>query len=74
MCIACRNRESQKDLIRLQIKEKRITPYSGSGRSFYLCRKCALDTKKTKGASRQLGVGQEELLTILKEFVGYGED
>ncbi len=74
MCIACRRRESQKDLIRLQLKDKRVTKYTGSGRSFYLCYKCANDGKKLRGISRRLGVEQDDLLAILKEFTAYGED
>jgi predicted RNA-binding protein YlxR (DUF448 family) len=72
MCIVCRSRESQNDLIRLQLRDKKVISFSGTGRSFYLCKTCAGDTKKTKGASRRLGVEHNELLTILKEFITYG--
>jgi predicted RNA-binding protein YlxR (DUF448 family) len=74
MCIACRAKEPQNDLIRLQLQEKQIVPYSGAGRSFYLCRSCAINTKKMYGIAKRLGIEHEDLLTILKEFVIYGEN
>ncbi len=41
MCIACRERDLQKKLIRLQQDNNNIIPYSGKGRSFYLCTVCS---------------------------------
>ena len=41
MCICCRQRFSQKELIRLQCVDKELTPFKGKGRSFYLCCKCS---------------------------------
>ena len=47
MCIACRERDLQKKLIRLQQDSNNsIIPYSGKGRSFYLCTVCSKDEKK----------------------------
>ena len=40
MCIACRKREKQQNLIRLQRDGRNLIRYSGEGRSFYLCTKC----------------------------------
>ncbi len=74
MCIACRTRESQNDLIRLQLQDRQVIPFSGAGRSFYLCHACASNQKKMKGVARRLGVEHEILLTTLKEFVTNGED
>ncbi len=74
MCIACRLRESQKDLIRLQVHAKRVTKYTGKGRSFYLCYECAVNEKKMIGISKRLGIEHNDLLNILKEFTTDGEN
>jgi len=74
MCISCRTRESQNDLIRLQLREKHAVPYSGTGRSFYLCPTCAADTKRMRGIAKRLGIDYDPLLTILKEFITHGEN
>ncbi|HHD77291.1 MAG TPA: DUF448 domain-containing protein [Campylobacteraceae bacterium] len=54
MCICCRQRFSQNELIRLQCIDKLLTPYHGTGRSFYLCRECSSkrDKKLLKALSR----------------------
>jgi len=46
MCIMCRKREYQSSLFRLQLIDGLIVPYSGSGRSFYLCSECISNPKK----------------------------
>ncbi len=74
MCISCRTRESQNDLIRLQLREKHAVSYSGTGRSFYLCLSCAADTKRIRNVAKRLGVERDPLLTILKEFITHGEN
>lgn len=40
MCIQCRNRIEQQDLVRLQCIDQTIVRYTGSGRSFYICHTC----------------------------------
>lgn len=40
MCIKCRNRLQQDNLIRLQIKDGGIIEWENIGRSFYLCEDC----------------------------------
>jgi len=52
MCIGCRQRISQKELIRLQYVEKKLTYFSGKGRSFYLCGECS--SKRDKKLLRAL--------------------
>jgi predicted RNA-binding protein YlxR (DUF448 family) len=74
MCISCRKRESQNDLIRLQLHERQVVPFSGTGRSFYLCPACASDTKRMRGTAKRLGVEHVALLTTLKELTTYGEN
>lgn len=40
MCISCRKRERQQQLIRLQKNDTELISYSGKGRSIYLCKEC----------------------------------
>ena len=40
MCVACKKRDLQKNLIRLQCKKDDLTYFSGIGRSFYVCYNC----------------------------------
>ncbi len=68
MCIACRKRESQKLLIRLQIKEKRLVPFSGSGRSIYICRYCSTDNAKITQLSKRFKTDKTALTVMLKEL------
>ncbi len=74
MCISCRTRESQNDLIRLQLHERHVIPFSGIGRSFYLCPSCAANVKRMRGIAKRLGTEHDALLTILKEFTTHGEN
>ena len=40
MCIQCRSRLGQSQLIRLQCSEGELHRYKGFGRSFYICEDC----------------------------------
>jgi len=53
MCIACRNRFIQSELLRLQCKDGHLKPYSGAGRSFYICKGC-LDDKNRKAILKRV--------------------
>ncbi len=68
MCIACRNRESQHTLIRIQFDGNRAVPYTGYGRSWYLCRRCSQDAKRVKSVSKRFKIDVEEFLTLIKEL------
>ncbi len=48
MCINCRMRLPQKELFRFVCKDKEIKKFEGSGRSFYICKKCISDKRKLK--------------------------
>jgi predicted RNA-binding protein YlxR (DUF448 family) len=52
MCINCKNRYPQKDLIRLQCEKNVIISYTGKGRSFYICNNCLEDKKLFKSFQR----------------------
>jgi len=51
MCIICKKRFFQSDLIRLQCKNLQIIHFTQIGRSFYLCKECfKLDQHKIEKA------------------------
>lgn len=45
MCIVCRTRFIQMDLIRLKILDGKVVFFDGFGRSFYLCVDCFWDSR-----------------------------
>jgi len=55
MCICCRSRKFQHELIRVQCIDKELTYFTGLGRSFYLCQNCTSlqDKKLLKSLSRE---------------------
>lgn len=70
MCAVCRERFEQLTLIRLQCREGTLELFSGSGRSFYVCRDCT-QHKKTSGqlARHCKSNAPMELLKRLKEII-----
>jgi len=71
MCIACRERDLQKNLIRLQQDNNTISPYTGKGRSFYLCSICSKNEKKIKGLVKRFRLStndSERFVKYLKEL------
>ena len=48
MCVVCRNRLEQKEMLRLQCKNGEFMRFSGEGRSFYLCKSCENSKKLDK--------------------------
>ncbi len=71
MCVACRERFEQKNLLRLQCKDQLLSSYNGSGRSFYLCFECVDNEKKvTRALARACKSGDMKYLsTQLKEII-----
>ncbi|MEA3374180.1 MAG: DUF448 domain-containing protein [Campylobacterota bacterium] len=70
MCIVCRTRAEQHTLIRLQCEEKMLRPFSGNGRSFYLCKACVEDKKLDRALARQCKSGAtQQLMSQLKEII-----
>jgi predicted RNA-binding protein YlxR (DUF448 family) len=67
MCIVCRQRYAQKKLLRLQEKNNNLFPYSGQGRSFYLCDGCSGNEKKIKGLMKRFRLSKEDS----EQFVKY---
>ncbi|MGD9969844.1 MAG: DUF448 domain-containing protein [Sulfuricurvum sp.] len=70
MCVVCRGRFNQSAILRLQCKEGNLIPYSGEGRSFYLCNEC-VDQKKTPGQLARLckNGATQTLMNRLKEII-----
>ena len=47
MCVSCRGRFLQNELLRLQIKAGQVVEFTGLGRSVYLCENCQKKDDKT---------------------------
>jgi len=72
MCIACRSRLEQRDMLRLQQLESKIVAYQGYGRSFYICSECINDSKKIKGLTKRFKQNEELFVKFLKEQIENG--
>jgi len=76
MCIHCRGRFLQAQLIRLQCQSNQIQPYLGHGRSFYICHNCVDDKRLAKRLAKQCNNKMYlkiELGEHIKEIVANGE-
>ncbi len=71
MCICCRERDFQKNMLRLQCIDSNIEVFNGVGRTFYLCDNCLNDDKKLlRCLMRQCKSGdKEKLLNKIKEII-----
>ncbi|WP_428733080.1 hypothetical protein [Sulfurimonas sp.] len=71
MCISCRQRDVQNNLIRLQCIDSQLSLFRGSGRSFYICKICLEDNKKVlKALMRQCKSGdKDKFAKTLKEII-----
>jgi predicted RNA-binding protein YlxR (DUF448 family) len=71
-CISCRGKFDQATLLRLQCKDKKILPFSGNGRSFYLCEDCCDNISKVvKSIYRQCknkAEYEQQLEEMVKEW------
>ena len=72
MCITCRSRCPQNNLIRLRLSGKEVVVFSGKGRSFYLCNTCVKNEKKVKGLVKRFKQDQEQFTKLLKELMNNG--
>ncbi|MCH9814320.1 MAG: DUF448 domain-containing protein [Epsilonproteobacteria bacterium] len=71
MCINCRNRALQTDLIRLQCEDRNLTLYTNFGRSFYLCYTCFEKKEKKLQKSLSRACKKEIKITDLENLI-YG--
>ena len=71
MCISCRARHNQDELLRLRCNEGLPELFNGVGRTFYLCVSCLEDEKKsTRSLMRQCKSGDKnKLMNKLKEII-----
>ena len=70
MCVLCRTRHKQIDLLRLQCQDKNMIAFSGKGRSFYLCSECFEHKNIAKMVARQCKMAPTpEVLSQLKEII-----
>ncbi len=69
MCISCKERIKQSQLIRLQCKDGEIIKYSYKGRSFYLCKdclNCAKEQKLVKSLQRYCKTDKDSILKMVE--------
>jgi len=71
MCISCRQRDSQSNLLRFQCLDGNIDQFKGRGRSFYVCKNCLKEERKlSKALMRQCRSGEKDkLMNKLKEII-----
>jgi len=72
MCLSCRDRNRQNEMVRLQQIDSDIITYRGLGRSFYLCKECIDNNKKIKGLTKRFRQDEEQFVKFLKELVKNG--
>ena len=72
MCICCRKRELQSDLIRLQCIGKDLVQYTNKGRSFYLCLDCIKTNQKNVLRALAQKCKRKIDMFEMKEFLVYG--
>jgi len=71
MCISCRERDGQSNLLRLTCIDGNLCSFHGVGRSFYLCATCLKDEKRvSRSLMRQCrNNNREEHMNKLKEII-----
>ena len=75
MCIVCRARFFQNELIRLKFckKNQEVIKFDGAGRSFYICKKCLLGPKIEKVFNRNFNLTKQQAKEKVKYLKGiYG--
>lgn len=71
MCINCRTRYLQTQLIRLQCKDRELVRYTNFGRSFYICHTCVQTQDKRLQKSLSRACKKEIKITTLESVI-YG--
>ncbi|MEA2049155.1 MAG: DUF448 domain-containing protein [Campylobacterota bacterium] len=71
-CISCREKQEKKLLIRLQCNDKKLTFFTGKGRSFYICKPCLNNEKKVEKALYRHCKNRDEYIVQLKEILTNG--
>jgi len=71
MCVVCRSRLLQNEMLRLQCQNQEIIRFSGEGRSFYICKSCINDKKLDKIIQRICKIDKnrsKQIVTSIKEI------
>lgn len=68
MCVACKQRDLQRNLIRFKALESALQLYDGSGRSFYVCYMC-LPQRKTQQIVKRIVKKAGNLQEQIEEIV-----
>jgi predicted RNA-binding protein YlxR (DUF448 family) len=72
-CVVCRDKQPQKILLRVQCIEKKLSPFTGHGRSFYICSHCVnSDEKKLQKALNRHCRNNDDYIVQLKEILANG--
>ena len=71
-CVSCRGKFAQKTLNRLQCTDKKLTKYTGNGRSFYVCNDCLKQTDKLEKALYRHCKNKDNYIVQLKEIFANG--
>ena len=71
MCVVCRSRLLQNEMLRLQCKNQEIIRFSGEGRSFYICKSC-INSKKLDKIIQEIcridKTSVKNIVTTIKEM------
>jgi len=71
MCVICRKRDCQSNLIRLQVVADELMLFQGNGRSFYICHKCITNENRlSKYLYNKLKIKQ--INHLCKEMINNG--
>ena len=68
MCIVCRKRDKQHNLNRLQCVDNKLITFSGSGRSFYVCKDCINTKKFINLLSKKCNKSKEDIKNLIIHF------
>ncbi len=71
-CVVCRKRIAQRLLNRLQCNNKKLTAFTGIGRSFYVCNNCLENTSKLEKALYRNCKNKDEYMVKLREILANG--
>jgi predicted RNA-binding protein YlxR (DUF448 family) len=71
MCVVCRERDNRDKMVRLQCKNREVLPFSGVGRSFYICKSCINSKKLDKIIQKICRIDKtsvKNIVTTIKEM------
>jgi len=71
-CVVCKTKFSQKLLNRLQCNDKKLTSFTGKGRSFYICNDCLKDDLKLEKSLYKVCKNKDNYMVQLREIFANG--